>query len=67
MIASLSFAQVAIGKSSITSNSTSISLEFGAGNKGIILPWVPMQLEFLCHQLLTQKVELSFLMLTTEK
>lgn len=37
MIASLSFAQVAIGKSSITS--TSISLEFGAGNKGIILPW----------------------------
>jgi len=39
MIASLSFAQVAIGKSSITSNSTSISLEFGAGNKGIILPW----------------------------
>ncbi len=39
MIASFSFAQVAIGKSSITSNSTSISLEFGAGNKGIILPW----------------------------
>ena len=39
IIASLSFAQVAIGKSSITSNSTSISLEFGAGNKGIILPW----------------------------
>lgn len=39
MIASLSFAQVAIGKSSITSNSTSISLEFGIGNKGIILPW----------------------------
>lgn len=39
MIASFSFAQVAIGKSSITSNSTSISLEFGIGNKGIILPW----------------------------
>ncbi len=37
MMASLSFAQVAIGKSSITSNS--ISLEFGVGNKGIILPW----------------------------
>ena len=39
MVASFSFAQVAIGKSSITSNSTSISLEFGVGNKGIILPW----------------------------
>ncbi|NIF06157.1 hypothetical protein F3J23_11965 [Chryseobacterium sp. Tr-659] len=31
-------AQVAIGKSSITS--TSVSLEFETGNKGIILPWV---------------------------
>lgn len=37
MIASLSFAQVAIGKSNISN--TSVSLEFGAGNKGIILPW----------------------------
>ena len=37
MIASLSFAQVAIGKSSITN--TNVSLEFGTGNKGIILPW----------------------------
>ena len=39
LISTLAFSQVAIGKSSITSNSTSISLEFGAGNKGIILPW----------------------------
>ena len=37
MIASLSFAQVAIGKSNISN--TSVSLEFGTGNKGIILPW----------------------------
>lgn len=39
LISSLAFSQVAIGKSSITNNSTSISLEFGTGNKGIILPW----------------------------
>ena len=32
------FSQVAIGKNSITN--TSVSLEFGSGNKGIILPWV---------------------------
>lgn len=37
MMASLSFAQVAIGKTSITN--ASVSLEFGTGNKGIILPW----------------------------
>lgn len=37
MIASFSFAQVAIGKSNISN--TSVSLEFGTGNKGIILPW----------------------------
>jgi len=40
------FSQVAIGKTSISTLSDnitpnpSISLEFGAGNKGIILPWV---------------------------
>ena len=34
----LSFAQVAIGKNSITS--PSVSLEFGVGNKGLIVPWV---------------------------
>lgn len=32
------FAQVAIGKASVTS--PSVSLEFGTGNKGILLPWV---------------------------
>lgn len=32
------FAQVAIGKSSLSS--TSSSLEFGVGNRGIVLPWV---------------------------
>lgn len=31
-------AQVAIGKSSVSN--TSVSLEFGTGNRGIILPWV---------------------------
>lgn len=36
-ISSLAISQVAIGKASITSNS--VSLEFGTGNKGIILPW----------------------------
>ncbi|NML71317.1 hypothetical protein HHL23_16120 [Chryseobacterium sp. RP-3-3] len=30
--------QVAIGKSSVTN--TSVSLEFGTGNKGLLLPWV---------------------------
>ena len=33
----VSFAQVAIGKSSVTNSS--VSLEFETGNKGIILPW----------------------------
>lgn len=33
-----SFAQVAIGKSSVSN--PSVSLEFTAGNRGIILPWV---------------------------
>ncbi|MDP9956379.1 hypothetical protein J2X97_002016 [Epilithonimonas hungarica] len=32
------FAQVAIGKDSVTNNS--VSLEFGTGSKGIVLPWV---------------------------
>lgn len=32
------FSQVAIGKSSVSN--ASVSLEFGSGNRGIILPWV---------------------------
>ena len=32
------FSQVAIGKPSVTN--TSVSLEFGDGNKGLLLPWV---------------------------
>ena len=32
------YSQVAIGKESITNSS--VSLEFGAGNRGMILPWV---------------------------
>lgn len=32
------FSQIAIGKSSVTN--TSVSLEFGSGNRGLILPWV---------------------------
>uniref|UniRef100_A0AAU6WPQ4 Uncharacterized protein n=1 Tax=Chryseobacterium endophyticum TaxID=1854762 RepID=A0AAU6WPQ4_9FLAO len=32
------FSQVAIGKTSVSN--TSVSLEFGSGNRGIILPWV---------------------------
>jgi hypothetical protein len=67
MIASLSFAQVAIGKSSITSNSTSISLEFGAGNKGIILPWATNAAGVSLSPTANAKGGLSFLMLTTEK
>lgn len=45
-IAHLAFSQIAIGKSAISTLSDNvtpnpnISLEFGAGNKGIILPWV---------------------------
>ena len=34
----LVFSQVAIGKSSVSN--TSVSLEFGTANRGIILPWV---------------------------
>lgn len=32
------FSQVAIGKTSVSNSS--VSLEFGSGNRGIILPWV---------------------------
>lgn len=38
LFASCASAQVAIGKTSISS--PSVSLEFGAANRGIILPWV---------------------------
>ena len=38
ILSTLAFSQVAIGKSTVTN--TSVSLEFGNGNKGIILPWV---------------------------
>ena len=37
-VSSFSFAQVAIGKDAVST--TSVSLEFADGNKGIILPWV---------------------------
>lgn len=37
-VSSCSFAQVAIGKSSVSNGN--VSLEFGEANKGIILPWV---------------------------
>lgn len=49
MLSSLmTFSQVAIGKPSVSllpdnSLNTSVSLEFGNGNKGIILPWVNSQ------------------------
>lgn len=36
------FGQVAIGKDKV-SNTSSVSLEFGDGNKGIVLPWVNSQ------------------------
>lgn len=38
LISTLAFSQVAIGKTSVTN--TSVSLEFGTGNKGLLLPWV---------------------------
>lgn len=38
ILSNYAFAQVAIGKSSVTNSS--VSLEFGIGNKGIVLPWV---------------------------
>lgn len=37
-VSSCGFAQVAIGKQGVTNSD--VSLEFGQGNKGIILPWV---------------------------
>ena len=37
-LANVAFAQVAIGKNQVSTSST--SLEFGNGNKGIVLPWV---------------------------
>ena len=37
-ISSIGFAQVAIGKTGVSSRDA--SLDFGTGNKGIILPWV---------------------------
>jgi len=46
LISSIIFAQVAIGKAAISilpdnvTPNPSISLEFGNGNKGIVLPWV---------------------------
>lgn len=38
LIANFAYSQVAIGKTDISS--PSVSLEFGSGNKGIVLPWV---------------------------
>ena len=38
LISATSFAQVAIGKTTVTN--ASVSLEFGEGNRGIILPYV---------------------------
>jgi len=38
LFSTFAFSQVAIGKTAITNNS--VSLEFGAENRGIILPWV---------------------------
>jgi hypothetical protein len=38
IIATCVFSQVAIGKPSVTN--TSVSLEFGAENRGLLLPWV---------------------------
>ncbi|MFC6268929.1 hypothetical protein [Frigoriflavimonas asaccharolytica] len=40
-ISSSIYSQVAIGKTTTTNNS--VSVEFGTGNKGIILPWVSSQ------------------------
>ena len=37
-VSTFSFAQVAIGKDAVSNSG--VSLEFGVGNKGIILPWV---------------------------
>lgn len=38
IISTCASAQVAIGKSSVTNSS--VSLEFGVGNRGLLLPWV---------------------------
>ena len=38
LISTYAKAQVAVGKTSVTN--TSVSLEFGIGDKGIVLPWV---------------------------
>ncbi|MCT2409128.1 hypothetical protein NZD88_16390 [Chryseobacterium antibioticum] len=38
IISACVFAQVAIGKNSVTNSS--VSLEFGMGNRGLLLPWV---------------------------
>lgn len=38
VVSTYTHAQVAIGKTTITNSS--VSLEFGTGNKGIVLPWV---------------------------
>lgn len=38
VVSNIIFAQVAIGKNSVSSSG--VSLEFGSGNKGLILPWV---------------------------
>lgn len=46
LLSSFAFSQVAIGKASLSmlpdniTPNPSVSLEFGAGNRGIILPWV---------------------------
>lgn len=42
LISATAFSQVAIGKESVINNS--VSLEFGTGNKGIVLPWVTSEI-----------------------
>lgn len=37
LFSAFAFSQVAIGKTSVTNSS--VSLEFGTGNKGLLLPW----------------------------
>lgn len=41
LVSNTVFSQVAIGKEAISSQS--VSLEFGSENKGLILPWVPIE------------------------
>ena len=38
LFSTFAFSQVAIGKSAVTNNS--VSLEFGTGQRGLVLPWV---------------------------